>query len=149
MPRITEQTIEQIRSIADIQDVVGRYVQLKKRGKNWFAPCPFHNEKTGSFSVSPERQMFKCFGCGVGGSVINFMTKAVATVTPDMDLFMVADIFLKHNYKRMPVVVGDKIVGQISRRDVLRAIQDGSSHEIDKNEINGYITKEMKGSLSK
>ena len=75
MARITEQTIEQIRSIADIQDIVGRYVQLKKRGKNWFAPCPFHNEKTGSFSVSPERQMFKCFGCGVGGSVINFIQK--------------------------------------------------------------------------
>jgi len=75
MARISEQTIEQIRSIADIQDVVGRYVQLKKRGKNWFAPCPFHNEKTGSFSISPERQMFKCFGCGVGGSVINFIQK--------------------------------------------------------------------------
>ncbi|MBC8196456.1 MAG: DNA primase [Candidatus Marinimicrobia bacterium] len=75
MARITEQTIEQIRSIADIQDVIGRYVQLKKRGKNWFAPCPFHNEKTGSFSVSPERQMYKCFGCGVGGSVINFIQK--------------------------------------------------------------------------
>ena len=75
MARISEQTIEQIRSIADIQDVIGRYVQLKKRGKNWFAPCPFHNEKTGSFSISPERQMFKCFGCGVGGSVINFIQK--------------------------------------------------------------------------
>ena len=75
MARITEQTIEQIRSIADIQDVAGRYLQLKKRGKNWFAPCPFHNEKTGSLSISPDRQMFKCFGCGVGGSVINFIQK--------------------------------------------------------------------------
>ena len=75
MARISEQTIEHIRSTADIQDVVGRYVQLKKRGKNWFAPCPFHNEKTGSFSISPDRQIFKCFGCGVGGSVINFVQK--------------------------------------------------------------------------
>lgn len=75
MARISEQTIEQIRSIAEIQDVVGRYVQLKKRGSNWFGLCPFHQEKTGSFAVNPSRQIYKCFGCGEGGGVIQFIQK--------------------------------------------------------------------------
>ena len=75
------------------------------------------------------------------------MTKVVATVEPNTDLFSVADIFLKHNYRRMPVIKGKKLVGQISRRDVLRAIQDGTSYDMNSKEINGYITQEMKGSL--
>ena len=67
MARISEQIIEQIRSTADIIEVVSGYVQLKKRGRNYFGLCPFHGEKTASFSVSPERQIYKCFGCSVGG----------------------------------------------------------------------------------
>ena len=73
MARISEQIIEQIRSTADIVEVVSGYVQLKKRGRNFFGLCPFHGEKTASFSVSPERQIYKCFGCSVGGGVINFI----------------------------------------------------------------------------
>ena len=73
MGRISEQIIEQIRSTADIIEVVSGYVQLKKRGRNYFGLCPFHGEKTASFSVSPERQIYKCFGCSVGGGVINFI----------------------------------------------------------------------------
>ncbi|HIN20067.1 MAG TPA: DNA primase, partial [Candidatus Marinimicrobia bacterium] len=73
MARISEQIIEQIRSTADIIEVVSGYVQLKKRGRNYFGLCPFHGEKTASFSVSPERQIYKCFGCSVGGGVINFI----------------------------------------------------------------------------
>jgi len=73
MARISEQIIEQIRSTADIVEVVSGYVQLKKRGRNYFGLCPFHDEKTASFSVSPERQIYKCFGCSVGGGVINFI----------------------------------------------------------------------------
>ncbi|MBC8255994.1 MAG: DNA primase [Candidatus Marinimicrobia bacterium] len=73
MARISEQIIEQIRSTADIIEVVSGYVQLKKRGRNYFGLCPFHGEKTPSFSVSPERQIYKCFGCSVGGGVINFI----------------------------------------------------------------------------
>ena len=73
MARISEQIIEQIRSTADIIEVVSGYVQLKKRGRNFFGLCPFHGEKTASFSVSPERQLYKCFGCGAGGGVINFI----------------------------------------------------------------------------
>ncbi|SVE02086.1 uncharacterized protein METZ01_LOCUS454940, partial [marine metagenome] len=73
MARISEQIIEQIRSTADIIEVVSGYVQLKKRGRNYFGLCPFHGEKTASFSVSPQRQIYKCFGCNVGGGVINFI----------------------------------------------------------------------------
>jgi DNA primase len=73
MARISEQTIEQIRSAADVVEVVSAYVELKKRGRNFFGLCPFHNEKSASFSVNQERQIYKCFGCGAGGGSINFI----------------------------------------------------------------------------
>lgn len=71
--RVPEEVIEQIRSSADIVDVVGEYVQLTKRGRNWFGLCPFHGESTPSFSVTSDKQIFHCFGCGAGGNVITFL----------------------------------------------------------------------------
>jgi DNA primase len=73
MARISEQSIEKVRQAADIVEIVGGYVELKQRGRNFFGLCPFHNEKTPSFSVNPDKQIFKCFGCGVGGGSINFI----------------------------------------------------------------------------
>ena len=73
MAKISEHTIELIRSTADIIDVISSYIELKKRGRNFFGLCPFHNEKTPSFSVNQEKQIYKCFGCGSGGGVINFI----------------------------------------------------------------------------
>ena len=73
MARISEQTIEKIRSAADIVEVVSSYVELKNRGRNFFGLCPFHSENSASFSVNQERQIYKCFGCGVGGGSINFI----------------------------------------------------------------------------
>ncbi len=73
MARIPEETINRIRDAADILDVVSGYVQLKRRGRNWFGLCPFHQEKTPSFSVNPQRQIFHCFGCGKGGNAITFI----------------------------------------------------------------------------
>ncbi len=73
MALIPEHTIEQIREANNIVDVVGEYVQLKRSGRNWFGRCPFHDEKTPSFSVSPDKQIYHCFGCGAGGNVINFI----------------------------------------------------------------------------
>ena len=73
MARVPEQIIEQIRSSADIIEIISAYVELKKRGKNYFGLCPFHGEKTASFSVNSEKQIYKCFGCGVGGGAFNFI----------------------------------------------------------------------------
>ena len=73
MPWYTEEQIEQVRSANSIVDVIGSYVRLKRTGGGYMGLCPFHNEKSPSFHVNPSRQMYKCFGCGVGGSVITFV----------------------------------------------------------------------------
>ena len=73
MARIPEHIIENVRQAADIYDVVAEYVDLKKRGRNFFGLCPFHNEKTPSFSLNIDKQIYKCFGCGKGGGTINFI----------------------------------------------------------------------------
>lgn len=71
----SEDLIEEIRSRNDIVDVISSYVKLKKQGSSYFGLCPFHNEKSPSFSVSGEKQMFYCFGCGEGGNVFTFIMK--------------------------------------------------------------------------
>ena len=72
---ISDEKKEQIKAVADIVEVIGRSVELKKNGKDFFGLCPFHSEKSGSFSVSPEKQMYFCFGCGAGGDVIEYLVK--------------------------------------------------------------------------
>ena len=73
MPLYSDDIIEEVRSRNDIVDVISQYVRLQKKGSNYFGLCPFHNEKSGSFSVSPNKQMYYCFGCGAGGNVFTFM----------------------------------------------------------------------------
>ena len=73
MPYYPDEVIDEVRSRNDIVDVIGQYVRLTKKGSNYFGLCPFHTEKTGSFSVNREKQMFYCFGCGAGGNVISFV----------------------------------------------------------------------------
>ena len=73
MARIPEHIIENVRDSSDIHDVVSEYVNLKKRGRNFFGLCPFHDEKTPSFSINIDKQIYKCFGCGKGGGTINFI----------------------------------------------------------------------------
>ena len=75
MARVPEETIERIRNTADIYDVVAQYVDLKKRGRYFFGLCPFHSEKTPSFSVAPDKQIYHCFGCGAGGNVFSFIVE--------------------------------------------------------------------------
>ena len=71
--RYSDDIIEEVRSKNDIVDVVSQYVKLTRKGSSYFGLCPFHNEKTPSFSVTPGKQMYYCFGCGAGGNVFNFI----------------------------------------------------------------------------
>lgn len=71
--RIEDEKINQIREAVDIVDLIGEYVQLKKQGRNYFGLCPFHGENSPSFSVSPDKQIFHCFGCGAGGNIFTFL----------------------------------------------------------------------------
>jgi DNA primase len=70
---ISQQTIQQILSRIDIVEIIGGFVRLKKRGVNYIGQCPFHNEKTPSFTVSPSKEIYKCFGCGKSGNTISFL----------------------------------------------------------------------------
>lgn len=75
MIRYSDELIDEIRNSNDIVDVISQYVVLKRSGSNYFGLCPFHSEKSPSFSVSPNKQIFHCFGCGAGGNVIHFLSK--------------------------------------------------------------------------
>ena len=75
MQRYSDELIDEIRNSNDIVDIISQYVNLKKSGRNFFGLCPFHNEKSPSFAVSPDKQIFHCFGCGAGGNVFHFLSK--------------------------------------------------------------------------
>src|SRR5438105_883875 len=79
---IPEDVIQRIRERADIVEVVGSHLSLSKAGQNFKGLCPFHSEKTPSFTVSPSRQMFHCFGCGEGGNVFSFLMKIEGSSFP-------------------------------------------------------------------
>ena len=122
--------------------------------KNQISGAPVTDKNNNLVGILSEKDCLRIFANGSfydmpAGPVSKFMTDIVSTVIPNSDLFSVADVFLKNNFRRMPVHKGKKLVGQISRRDVLRAIQDSTSYDMNIEEINGYITQEMKGSLSK
>lgn len=80
--------LDELSARNDIVEIVSQYVQLKKSGANYFGLCPFHNEKTASFSVAPDKQIFHCFGCGAGGGVITFVMKAEGLEFPDAVRFL-------------------------------------------------------------
>ena len=80
---IPEDKISEIKNAADIVDIVSEAVLLKKAGKNHLGLCPFHSEKTPSFTVSPDKQIFYCFGCGTGGNVFSFLMKQEGLSFPE------------------------------------------------------------------
>ena len=73
--RYSDEILEEVKSSNDIVEVISQYISLKRSGRNYFGLCPFHNEKSPSFSVSPDKQIFHCFGCGQGGNVVSFISK--------------------------------------------------------------------------
>src|SRR5207237_9599283 len=81
--RFPKTFIDDLRRQADIVRVIQDYVALKKKGANWMACCPFHQEKTPSFSVNPAKDIFYCFGCGKGGSVFNFVMEIERVSFPE------------------------------------------------------------------
>jgi DNA primase len=90
--RIPEATIQAIRDRIDLADLVGRYVSLKRAGRNWKGLCPFHEEKTPSFNVHPERQIFHCFGCGAGGDAFRFLVLREGLAFPEAVRSLAAEV---------------------------------------------------------
>ena len=80
---IPEATIDELRSNVNILDIISQYVQLHKSGKNWFGICPFHSEKTPSFSVNEQKQIFHCFSCHRGGNVFKFIMELEGLSFPE------------------------------------------------------------------
>jgi DNA primase len=83
MSRFSDLTLETLKTRADLLEVVGQYVRLRRSGRNYVGLCPFHNERTPSFTVSPERGFFHCFGCGAGGTVFNFVMRIEGVAFPE------------------------------------------------------------------
>jgi len=103
--------LDELTARSDIVDVVGSYVQLTRRGSNFFGLCPFHSEKTGSFSVSPDKQIFYCFGCKKGGGVINFIMEEENLSFPDAVRFLA-----KRANMEVPEEEGDREAGRRRQR---------------------------------
>jgi DNA primase len=99
--RITDEKIDEVRNAVDIVEIITAYVRLKKRGKNYLGLCPFHTEKTPSFTVSGEKQMYHCFGCGRGGNVFTFLMEMdkVSFVEAVRSLASKAGIFIPEESK--------------------------------------------------
>src|SRR6476646_2864186 len=83
MARFSDDKLEEVRTRADIVEVIGAHVRLKRAGRNFVGLCPFHNEKTPSFTVNPEKGFFHCFGCGRGGDVFKFLELQENVSFPD------------------------------------------------------------------
>ena len=94
-----ESQVEEIKRKLDVVNVIGRYLPLKKRGRHFLGLCPFHQEKTPSFTVSPELQIFKCFGCGKGGDIFTFVQEFEKVEFPEAleILAKLAGVTLKKN----------------------------------------------------
>ena len=109
---IPQETIEMVRQQTNIVDVVGQYVQLKKSGKNYLGLCPFHNEKSPSFSVAEDKQIFHCFGCAKGGNVFSFIQEIEGLSFPESveKVADLANISVSLNLTNRPQVMSPKVL---------------------------------------
>ena len=110
---IDPQTVAKIHDAAKIEEVVGDFVSLRKRGANLVGLCPFHNEKTGSFNVSPARGIFKCFGCGEGGNAVRFLMLHEHLSYPDALRYLAK----KYHIEIVEKELTDEEKSQLSDRD--------------------------------
>jgi DNA primase len=108
---IPDDKIEEVRRRADIASLIGEYVTLKKAGRNYLGLCPFHREKTPSFTVSPDKQMFYCFGCSEGGNVFSFLMKLNHLTFPEA---------VRHLAGKVGVVIPERTMSRVEKeRDTL------------------------------
>src|ERR1700760_3267122 len=112
---ISPQTIQQITSRIDIIDVVGEFVRLKKRGANYLGLCPFHGEKSPSFTVSPSKGIYKCFGCGKAGNSVNFIMEHESLSYPDALRYLAA----KYNIEIVEKEITPEERAQITEKESL------------------------------
>ncbi|HET8579617.1 MAG TPA: DNA primase [Nitrospiraceae bacterium] len=134
---IPQDVIEQIKERTDILEVVSAYVTLSKAGQNFKGLCPFHSEKTPSFMVSPSRQIFHCFGCGVGGNVFTFMMKMEGTSFPETlrELGRKAGI-------DVPVMQRARSTQESGNREHLGALNEAASAWFRRNLLDPQVGKE-------
>lgn len=116
MGRIPDHIIDQIRDQANVVEIIGEHVNLKKAGRNYLGLCPFHKEKTPSFNVNPERGMYKCFGCGKGGNVITFVQDHLHMTFPDAVRHLAGKMHIE-----IPEEQDDDPTGMQARREEARA----------------------------
>jgi len=88
MPLYSDGVLDEVRNSVNLVSLISEYVALKKRGRNYVARCPFHTEKTPSFNVSEEKQIFRCFGCGVGGDIFKFVMQVEQLSFPEAVRFI-------------------------------------------------------------
>ena len=117
---IDQITVGKIMDAAQIVDVVSDFVTLKKRGVNYLGLCPFHNEKTGSFTVSPAKGIFKCFGCGKGGNSIHFIMEHEQLSYPEALKFLAK----KYNIEIVDRELSDQEKIQQSDRESMLSVNE-------------------------
>ncbi len=113
--------LDEISARNDIHSVVSQYVQLKRQGANYFGLCPFHSEKSPSFSVAPDKQIYHCFGCGAGGGVINFIMRAEGLTFPEA-----VETLAKRAGMQMPVESKQDFQASRRRERVLALLTDAA-----------------------
>ncbi|MBB4078150.1 DNA primase [Lewinella aquimaris] len=117
---ITDESVREVIDTARIEDVVGDFVNLRRRGNNYSGLCPFHNEKTPSFNVNPARNIYKCFGCGVGGDPVKFLMELEQLTFPDAIKWIAG----KYNIKLEEREVSQEVRAELQERDSLIITND-------------------------
>ena len=118
MPMLPQQFVDQVQQATDIVDLIGQYVSIRKRGRDHVGLCPFHQEKTPSFTVSASKQIFKCFGCGAGGGVFQFLMQQIKCTFPEAVRLLAEQAGIP-----MPDLRGERSAGGVDRGRLVRLMR--------------------------